>query len=181
MSLLAAPIEAAFELQRTALEEGRRAADASIGMQDSVNRSVVSGVESQHRIQRRLLSMQQVSLHRLARRVEERSPGPPNVTAEMLEVIDEQYDQLYESQQDLFDGLSQELENGTEAYEELALDSLAALDEQLELLRAATEQLEAQSIEAAEQLEDQLALFDAQLADIEAQLDRAQELTGELP
>jgi uncharacterized phage infection (PIP) family protein YhgE len=176
MSIYTLPISTAFELQRTALEESRRAVDATLGLQEGINRSVVSSVESQERIQRRLLSMQQVTIHRIARRVEERSPGPPNVTAELLDVVDEQFNQLYQSHAELFDGISTELENGTDAYDEATEDSLDALDEQFDVLLHTSEQLEDQSIETAQQLEDQLALFEEQLAEVQAQIDRAKEL-----
>jgi uncharacterized phage infection (PIP) family protein YhgE len=178
MSLYTLPVSTAFELQRTTLEESRRAVDATLGLQEGVNRSVVRSVESQERIQRQLLSIQQVTLHRLARRLEERSPGPPDVTAELLEVIDEQFDQLYQSHAELFDGINTELENGTEAYDEVTQDSLEALDEQLDVLLQTSEQLESQSLETAQQLEDQLAPLQEQLGEIQAQLDSAGGLTG---
>jgi uncharacterized phage infection (PIP) family protein YhgE len=174
MTLYETPITAAFELQRTALQSGKKAAETGVELQEGIHQSMVSGVESQQRIQRRILSMQQVTCHRVARRIEERSPGPPDVTAELLDVVDEQFDQLYESHADLFEGVTDELENGTDAFEEFADDSLDAIDEQLELILETSEQIESQSVEATEQLDEQLALLETQLDELQKQFDRAQ-------
>jgi len=179
MSIYTLPISTAFELQRTALEESRRAVDATLGLQEGINRSVASSVESQERIQRRLLSIQQVTIHRIARRVEKQSPGPPNVTAELLDVVDEQFNQLYQSHAELFDGISAELENGTDAYDEATEDSLKTLDDQFDVLFHTSEQLEDQSLETAQQLEDQLTLFEKQLEEVQTQIDRAKELSDD--
>lgn len=178
MTLYATPLKAGFELQRVALESGQGMLEAGVEFQDGLQDSVLTGIESQQTIQRRLLTMQQVALHRIAHRIEMQSPGPPNLTQELLDVVDEQYGQLYESHDDLYDGVTGELENGGEACTAVSTDSLEVLEEQLGLLRDASEELEDQSLEAAERLDEQLAMLETQFEELQAQLDRVQGLPG---
>jgi len=176
MTLYATPLTAAFEIQRAAIEGGKGVLEAGVELQEGCHDSVVTGLQSQENFQRRLLSMQQVAVHRIARRLERETPGPPNLNRELLEIADEQYAQLYENHDDLYDGLTDELENGSEAWSEVTADTLEVLEEQLNFLLDASEQLEDQSLEAAEQLDEQVALVETRLDELRQHVEGFEEL-----
>lgn len=171
MAAFTAPLETAFELQRTLLQQSKETVETSLDFQTSVNRTIVEGLEEQEDIQRRMLALQHVVIHKLCDSLDDQVPGAHMATEEFRDVVDEQFDQLYRNHEDIFADVVGELENSVDAYDDVSVDYLDALDDQLDLLVTAHEDLEAQSVEAAEQFDDRIDSLQAEVVDLREQVD----------
>lgn len=157
------PLGAALELQRQAIEAGQQTLATGIDFQTNVSETVLLGIEKQERVQRRLLSIQHVLVHRLCERVEEDSDSLGGATDGVRDVTDRHFSQLYENHGEFYDTLLDELEVTVDVYDEVAHEYVDAVDETVALAVTAHEELETQSIEALEQWDDQLSLLDGQV------------------
>lgn len=171
MAGFTAPLETAFELQRTLLQQSQETVDTSRDFQTSVNRTLIDSFEEQEDIQRRMLALQHVVIHKLCDRLDEQVPGAHLATDEFRDVVDVQFDRLYQNHEDFFASLIAELENSVDAYDDVSIEYLDAVDDQLDLLVTAYEDLEAQSVEAAEQFDDRIDSLQAEVVDLREQVD----------
>lgn len=146
MVALLVPVSATFELQRAVLEQGQQALEASITFQTDAGRSLVEGLERQQRIQRRTLALQHVAVHRICDRIEEYTPEPNPMTDAVRDVVDENFDQLYELSDETFERLASDLDAGVDAYDDVSADYLDALEEQAALLVRTLEKAESSEL-----------------------------------
>jgi gas vesicle protein len=174
MPFLSTLITSAFEFQRLALEHSQEVLETSIDWQRGVNDTIVAGIEDQEDVQRRFLALQHVGVHRLCDRADDNLPAVQPATDELREVVDDQFSQLYDNHEEVFDTLVDELENSAEVYDDVSDDYLAAVDDQIEMLVDAADEFESQSIEAADQVEDRIEELRNALEDYREQLDMAQ-------
>lgn len=156
MSAFTAPLESAFALQRTLIQKGHETVETGLEFQTGLNRALVDGLEDQEDIQRRFLALHHVVLHRIFDSLDEQLPGAHLAIDDFRDVVDEQFDQLYDNHEEVFENLVDELEDSVDACDDVGVDYLDALDDQLDLLVDAQEELETQSVEAAEQFDDQI-------------------------
>lgn len=157
MIVFPALVSTTSELQRGTLEQGLQAAETGAGFQTSMGWSLVDGIERQTRAQRRMLALQHVAIHRVCNRIDEHTPGSNLATDAVREVVDEQFSQLYEMNDETFDTLEADLEHGVETCDGVSTELLDALSDQTELLLRAIEDAEVESLEAIEQLATQPA------------------------
>lgn len=173
MTLLTAPLTTTFELQRTALDHSHRTLGTLLDFQTNLNETLLEGIEKQETVQRRILALHHVGLHRVFNGVEEELPGPSVPPDEFRSVLDDQFRQLYSNHEDVFEGLLEELERNVEAYDEVSVDYLDSLEEQIDLVVATHEDLEAQSVGAAEEFDERIDTLQEQLLEVRARLEPA--------
>lgn len=171
MAAFTAPFESAFELQRTLLQQGQETVETGLDFQTSVTRTLVDGLEEQEDVQRRMLALQHVVVHKLCESIDEQVPGAHLATQEFRAVVDEQFDQLYRGHEEVYANVIGELENSVDAYDDVSVEYMDALDGQLDLLVSAHEDLEEQSVEAAAQFDDRIASLQTEVVDLRNQVD----------
>jgi archaellum component FlaC len=76
-----------------------------------------------------------------------------------------------------FDALAEELEAGTDTYDELALDYLDTVDDQIGMLVEAHAELETRSIETTEPITEQFEQLQTQVEEVQKQVCEIQEQT----
>jgi DNA repair exonuclease SbcCD ATPase subunit len=162
------PVSTAFEMQRNAIEQSHQAVESGVEFQKRLNAAALDGVDTTENAQRSTVELTENAVHSYLDVVEATVPGAASVTAQVRENLDEQFDSLYQAHEEAFDVTEDEVAKGVDAYDELAVDYLATLNDGIEALLDAHEDVEAQTIEALEQ-------FEAQFEEIQAQFEE----TGE--
>jgi len=174
MSDYTTPIEAAFELQRQSLKQGQDVLVQGVDLQQRVNRAVVGTLDSQEKLQRRVVELHRETVHSTLDAVEG-VPGAELVGADVRADIDDAYDELLDGHAEAFGTVADELESSVEAYDEMTDEFLAAMDEQLDMLVEAHEELEVQSVEATEEVAGQVEELQGQVEEVQEQIQQVSE------
>jgi len=177
------PVSTAFEFQRNAIEQSHQAVESGVEFQKRLNAAALDGVDATENAQRSSVELTENAVHSYLDVVESTVPGAASVTGQVRENLDEGFDSLYQAHEEAFDVTEGEFAKGVDAYDELAVDYLAVLNDQMETLLEAHEDVEAQTLEAFEQFEGQFEEMQAQFeetgeemqAQFEAQAEQFQE------
>ena len=123
------PITTTFEMQRTSIEQSRKAFQRTADFHQTVSEAFVDGLESQETAQQRAVELHQEAVHSSLDAVEANVPGSETAVADVREAVDEQYDVLLENHAEAFEALADEFEEGVAAYDGMtALDFVGAFD-----------------------------------------------------
>jgi len=137
-------LSAGLGIQRQAIESSQRALKTAIDIQTNLADSAVDTVSRQERVQRRLLALHHVAIHRLLDRADDRQVAGAGVSEPLRSVTDDQFRRFYDGHEELFETLTTDLEASTDAFDEVSAEFLDALDELTALATSATEQTETQ-------------------------------------
>ena len=148
------PVSTAFEFQRSAIEQSHQAVESGVEFQKRLNAAALDGVDATENAQRSTVELTENAVHSYLDVVEATVPGAASVTGQVRENLDEQFDSLYQAHEEAFDVTEGEFAEGVDAYDELAVDYLATLNDGIETLLDANEDVEAQTLEAFEQFEE---------------------------
>jgi methyl-accepting chemotaxis protein len=171
----ASPVETTFELQRKSIEQGQQAIEQTVSLPQRFGEAAVDSLDSQESVQRSVVELQQETLNSLLDAVEESLPGAESPTADLREVIDDQYAAFLDNHEEFFDNLEESLEESVDAYDELSEESIEALDELVDALMEVQEELEDQSVEATEQVGEQVDEIQDQVEDVQEQIQEVSE------
>lgn len=175
------PISAAFEFQRTAIEQSQQAFEQSIAFQQRFTNVMVDAIESQESLQRKGVELNRTALHTYLDAVEAVVPGTTATVEEVRRTIDEQYDVLLQNHHEVFDSIEAEIAEGVDAYDQATEEYLDAVDQQIETLVEAHEETEGRTLEAFEQLQSQVEEFqgqvESQVEDMQSQFAATEEQT----
>ena len=182
------PVSTAFEIQRSAIRQGQQAIESGVEFQKRLNAAALDGVEVTEEAQRGTVEMTENAVHSYLDVVEATLPGAANMTGQVRDTVDGQFDALYRTHEEAFDVTEGEFAKGVDAYDEMAVDYLAALNDQIEALLEAHEEIEGQTLESFRQAETQFEELQAQFersgeemqAQFEAQFEQFQDQIEEL-
>jgi DNA repair exonuclease SbcCD ATPase subunit len=149
-------------MQRSAIEQSQQAVESGVEFQKRLNAAALDGVEATEEAQRSTVELTENAVHSYLDVLEATVPGAASVTGQVRETVDGQYDSLYQAHEEAFDVTEGEFAKGVDAYDELVVDYLAALNDQIEALLEAHEDVEAQTLEAFQQAEGQFEELQAQ-------------------
>lgn len=169
------PVTAAFDLQRTSLEQGQQTLAETVDVHQRVADAAIDGLDAQQSAQRSAVERNQELVYGILDAVESNVPNAEPSIENFRETLDEQYATLLEHQETLYDDATIELEHGIETSEELTGEYLTVLAEQLVFLEEMHDELEAQSIEAADELQAQFEALQAQFEAIQRQVENSSE------
>ncbi len=169
------PVETTFELQRRSIEQSQEAIEQTITFPARVGEATIDSLDSQESVQRDVVELQQEAVLSLLDAVEETFPGVGTSTDDARDVVDDQYESLLDTHAEFFENLTNSLEEGVDAYDEVGDETVEALDELADALLEAQEELEDQSLEATEQLEAQFDEVQDQLENVQEQLQEVSE------
>jgi DNA repair exonuclease SbcCD ATPase subunit len=161
-STFTTPVSTAFEMQRNAIRQGQQAIESGIEFQKRMNAAMLDGFEATEEAQRGTVEMTENALHSYLDVLEATVPGAASMTGQVRETVDEQFESLYQSHEEAFDVTEGEFAKGVDAYDEMAVDYLAAMNDQIEALLEAHEEIEGQTLEAFQQAEGQFEEMQAQ-------------------
>jgi len=164
------PVETTFELQRRSIEQSQEALEQTITLPARVGEAAIDSLNSQESVQQNVVETQQEAIHSFLDAVEETFPGVETSTGEVREVVDDQYDSVLEAHAAFFENLSNSLDEGVEAVDELSEETVEALEDLVDSLVEAQGELEDQSLEATEQVEEQFDELQAQVEDVQEQI-----------
>jgi len=133
-----------FDIQRQAIESSQRALETTIDIQTNLTDSTIDTVSRQEDVQRRLLALQHVAIHRLLDRAGDQQVGVVELNEHLRSVTDDQFSSLYDGHKELFETLTTDLEASAAALDEVSMEYLDAIDELATLTMSATEQAETQ-------------------------------------
>jgi hypothetical protein len=177
------PVSTVFEMQRSAIRQGQQAIESGVEFQKRLNAAALDGVEVTEEAQRGTVEMTENAVHSYLDVVEATVPGAASMTGQVRETVDGQFDTLYQTHEEAFDVTEGEFAKGIDAYDEMAVDYLAALNDQIEALLDAHEEIEGQTLDSFRQAESQFEEMQAQFeesgeemqAQFEARTERFQE------
>jgi uncharacterized phage infection (PIP) family protein YhgE len=169
------PVETTFELQRRSIEQSQEALEQTITLPTRVGEAALDSLDSQESVQRNVVETQQEAIHSFLDAIEETFPGVETSTEDVREVVDDQYDSVLEAHAGFFENLSNSLDEGFDAVDELSEETIEALDDLVDSLVEAQEELEDQSLEATEQAEEQFDELQAQVEDVQEQIQSVSE------
>lgn len=161
-STFTTPVSTVFQMQRSAIEQSQQAVESGVEFQKRLNAAALDGVEATEEAQRSTVELTENAVHSYLDVLEATVPGAASVTGQVRETVDGQYDSLYQAHEEAFDVTEGEFAKGVDAYDELVVDYLAALNDQIEALLEAHEDVEAQTLEAFQQAEGQFEELQAQ-------------------
>lgn len=185
-STFTTPVSTAFEIQRNAIRQSQQAIENGVEFQKRLNAAALDGVGVTEDAQRGTVEMTENAVHSYLDVVEATVPGAASVTGQVRETVDGQFDALYQTHEEAFDVTESEFAKGVDAYDEMAVEYLTALNDQIEALLDAHEEIEGQTLESFRQVEGQFEEMQAQFeesgeemqAQFEAQTERFQEQFG---
>lgn len=171
------PVSTAFEIQRTAIQQGQEALERSVDFQQRVNRAVLNSLDSQAAAQRGTVELARTATHAYLDTVAATVPGADGTVDEIREVVDEQYEVLLENHASAVDEVEGQLETGLDIYEEAAQEFIGSTEAQIEALLAAHEDVEDQTLETVQEFEGQIEEFQGRL---ERQVEEVQKQVEEV-
>ena len=149
------PVSTAFEMQRNAIRQSQQAFESGVEFQKRMNAAMLDGVGATEEAQRGTVEMTENAVHSYLDAVEATVPGAASMTGQLRETVDGQFDSLYQAHEEAFEMTEGEVAKGVDAYDEMAVDYLAAMNDQIEALLEAHEEIEGQTLEAFQQAEGQ--------------------------
>lgn len=161
-STFTTPVSTVFEMQRAAIRGSQQAVESGVEFQKRMNAAALDGFDTTEEAQRDTAEMVENAVHTYLDTVEATVPGAAAVTGQVRETVDEQFDALYQSHEEVFDMTESEFEKGVDAYDEIVVDYLAAMNDGIEALLEAHEEIEGQTLESFQQAESQFAEMQAQ-------------------
>lgn len=164
------PVKTTFELQRKTIEQGQNAVSQTMDFQQRIGEAAVESIGTQESAQRKLVELQQETLHSVLDALEGSVPGAEDATGDLRTTIDDQYETVLDNHAELFENLHRELDDGLDSYDELNEEYLDAFDEFVASVVELHEDLEEQSIEAVGELEEQADELQVQLDDMADQM-----------
>ena len=182
-STFTTPVSTAFEIQRNAIRQSQQAIESGVEFQKRLNAAALDGLDATEEAQRGTVEMTENAVHSYLDVVEATVPGAASITGQVRESVDGQFDTLYQAHEEAFDATEGEFAKGVDAYDEMTVEYLAALNDQVEALLDAHEEIEGQTLESFQLIETQFEELQAQFersgeemqAQFEAQSERFQE------
>ena len=156
------PVTTVFEMQRATIEQSQKALEQSVSFQQNVNEAVIESLDTQESAQRRGVELSKTAIHSYLDAVEATVPGAASMTGQLRETVDGQFDSLYQAHEEAFEMTEGEVAKGVDAYDEMVVDYLAAMNDQIEALLEAHEEIEGQTLEAFQQVQGQFEEMQAQ-------------------
>lgn len=161
-STFTTPVSTVFQMQRSAIEQSQQAVENGVEFQKRLNAAMLDGVEATEEAQRGTVEMTENAVHSYLDVLEATVPGAASMTGQVRETVDGQFDSLYQAHEEAFEMTEGEIAKGVDAYDEMAVDYLAAMNDQIEALLEAHEEIEGQTLEAFQQAEGQFEEMQAQ-------------------
>jgi DNA repair exonuclease SbcCD ATPase subunit len=161
-STFTTPVSTAFEMQRNAIRQGQQAIESGVEFQKRMNAAMLDGVGATEEAQRGTVEMTENAVHSYLDAVEATVPGAASMTGQLRETVDGQFDSLYQAHEEAFEMTEGEVAKGVDAYDEMVVDYLAAMNDQIEALLEAHEEIEGQTLESFRQAEGQFEEMQAQ-------------------
>lgn len=164
------PMESVFELQRQSMEQSREALEQTMLVPMRLGEATVDSLSSQESTQRNAVELQREAVLSLLDAVDDTVPGVQGSTDQVREVVDDQYGALLDAHAELFENVTNSIEESVDSYDDASDDAIAALDELADSVMEAQAELEDQSVEATEQLEAQFAELQTQIEELQGQI-----------
>jgi hypothetical protein len=156
------PVSTVFQMQRSAIRQSQQAFESGVEFQKRLNAAALDGVEATEEAQRGTVEMTENAVHSYLDVVEATVPGAASMTGQVRETVDGQFDSLYQAHEEAFDVTEGEVAKGVDAYDEMVLDYMAAMNDGIEALLEAHEEIEGQTLEAFQQAQGQFEEMQAQ-------------------
>lgn len=160
------PIRTAFDVQRRAIEQGRRLVTGSVRYQRGLNATFVDSLDAADESQRRSLELTRRGLHGYLDAVDTAVPGSEEAVSVTREAIDDQFDTLEATRREAFDAVGGQLEEGVDASGAALVESLQVLNGQIETLLDAHGDVETTTLQAVAEAEGQFEAIRETLEDL---------------
>lgn len=138
-----------FELQRTAIEQNRKAFHETVEAQKTAFNSLVDGIEANRELTERNADLSRSALLAYVDAVETVLPEDATDFAEVREAVDDGYETWTDSQADAWDQLVAAVTDSGDAYEEIADAYVQTVDSSFDAFLEHHERLEANLDETA--------------------------------
>lgn len=150
------PIEAAFDVQRTAIEATQSATRRNLETQKAALDAMTEGLEQSRTLADRNAELSRTAVHAMIDGLETAMPeeaGDVDV-AEMRRAVDEEFDAAAESREELLSTMTRAMEESTTTFDAYADSYADALENAVDALIEQHEQIEAGVVEAGEAIDD---------------------------
>ncbi|MFB6101327.1 MAG: hypothetical protein ABEJ73_02035 [Haloplanus sp.] len=147
------PFRSAFELQRTMIDQSRRAAETSIDVQRAAVETWFDSVESAKSVQKSGVTLSKTAVDAYLDGL--KSVLPEESVAELEAAVDEQFDAVDEIHEEAWASFLQGLEEAEASYDELnemQLEVLAESFDALEQMQSDAEETAEEAVASAEEL-----------------------------
>ena len=144
------PFQAAFDLQRTAVEQTHKATLDAVEMQKTAANQMTDNLEAIEQAQAQGTEMSRDAIHALFDALG--NVNPDMDMSEMQELVDEQFDAFEETHAETWDAVYETTDDGIEGFEGAADSYAEFIDSSFDGFLDAHEQVEESTTEAAEQV-----------------------------
>jgi len=141
-----------FELQRTMIDQNRKALHEGVRAQQSAVEALHESFEGQETLAERNAELSRSAIHAYVDAVEDVLPEDAAEFGEIREAVDEGFDAVEESQADAWTAMVDAVEESNVAYEELTDSYLEAVDSSFDAFLESHEQVEQNFDAAAENI-----------------------------
>jgi DNA repair exonuclease SbcCD ATPase subunit len=188
------PFSTAFEMQRSAIKQSQQAMESSVEFQKRAGAAMLDGLDTTEEAQRQTVEMAENGIHSYLDTLESSMPGTTGID-QLRGNVETTFESLYEAHAEAFEAAEGEFEKGIDAYDDMAIEYLEAVNEQMESLLEAHAESEQQVMSAFERAESQFeemqgqfeeqgeemqARFQEQFDQFQAQLEEMQERIEEV-
>ena len=148
------PLQTAFDMQRTVLEQTQSATHEAIKAQKAAVDAMVDGAETAESMADQNTRLTREALHAYFDAVEHATPADAEMNmGEMRELVDEQFDAYDEVQAETWSAIHEAMAEGADGVEQFADEYADAVDDSFETFLDAHEQMESNAVDAAEQID----------------------------
>lgn len=141
-----------FEMQRTMIDQNRTALHESMKAQQTAVEAMQGGMEGQRTFAERNVDLSKSATHAYIDAVEDVLPEDAAEFDEIRATVDDGFEALEESQAEVWEALTDAVEESNVAYEELTDSYLDAVDSSFDAFLEGHERLEASFDSAAESI-----------------------------
>lgn len=155
MSEIRDPVTTAFDFQRSAIEQSKRAVEQSVDLQKRTARAFVNSLDAQQSAQKQTTEVLESAIEASLTAFKASAPGNAAGNVEEFErVLEEQFRTADEIQDESWASMKRALEEGVEAYDSIADAYLETVDASFDALLEANERAEGQMTQAVAAAEE---------------------------
>lgn len=159
MSVYTAPLNVAFEIQRTGIKQSQQMIQQSVAFQQNAARLALSGLKAQDAMQHQGIEVTRAAAHSYLDAVDATTPDDRSHVDQLRQSVDEQFAQFRDNHARIAADVERHSEEGVDAYDEIVEASLDTFAEQIATLLEAHEGLENQTTDTFDDLEVQTDKF----------------------
>ncbi|GAA0674616.1 hypothetical protein ACFQDG_07040 [Natronoarchaeum mannanilyticum] len=148
------PIQTAFDLQRTALEQTQNVTHEAVEAQKAAVNAMVDGAETAESLADQNARLTKEALHAYFDAVEQATPADAEVDFDQArELVDEQFEAYDEAQAESWSAVHEALAESADGFEQFADEYVDAVDESFDTFLDAHEEVESSAVDAAEEID----------------------------